>query len=337
MAGYHLLSLNLHARLPGASPEPAAAAAEFAEEGVIVYPIAIGNGGDGIDPDTLRAFNLIAEKTGGKVFTAEKADGVVDAILDILEEVGGDPETSQGADLALAASAAPQVAPTGSDLTYSFTAMNVGAVNAVDVALTALRPTGVALRSADAPACWSCAGPDEEGVVICAAPALAAGESVTINLTATIDCALPGGASLDAPASINSAAADPDPVNNFASADATASNPAPLMGTVSPSLTELWPANHKMVGVALDYAVTDNCGEPANTLSVTSNEPVNGNGDGDTAPDWEIIDAHQVRLRAERDGGGAGRVYTVTVTSTDSAGNSSSRSVMVRVPKSRGR
>jgi hypothetical protein len=68
--------------------------------------------------------------------------------------------------------------------------------------------------------------------------------------------------------------------------------------------------------------------------SVTSSEPANGTGDGDTAPDFEIVDpSFLVRLRSERAGGGAGRVYNVTVTCTDGT-NASSASTTVAVPKS---
>jgi len=57
----------------------------------------------------------------------------------------------------------------------------------------------------------------------------------------------------------------------------------------------------------------------------------NGTGDGDTSPDWEIVDAHHVRLRAERSGAGSGRIYTITITATDSRGNVSSQIVSVSV------
>jgi hypothetical protein len=88
-----------------------------------------------------------------------------------------------------------------------------------------------------------------------------------------------------------------------------------------------------MVNVTVSYTAADNCGQVTCVLSVTSNEPVNGTGDGDTAPDWEIVDAHHVRLRAERSGNGNGRIYTIAITCTDGAQNSSSRTVTVTVPK----
>jgi len=114
---------------------------------------------------------------------------------------------------------------------------------------------------------------------------------------------------------------------------------AAVITGASANPSSLWPPNHKMVDVTVSYNVTDNC-DPSSaitcTLSVSSNEPINGTGDGDTAPDWEIMDAHHVRLRAERAGNGNGRIYTITITCTDSAGNSSRQNVMVRVPHDQG-
>ena len=70
-------------------------------------------------------------------------------------------------------------------------------------------------------------------------------------------------------------------------------------------------------------------------LSVTSNEPLDGTGDGDTSPDWEIIDAHHVRLRGERAANGNGRIYTIAIRCTDVHGNSSAGTATVSVPRNR--
>ncbi len=94
----------------------------------------------------------------------------------------------------------------------------------------------------------------------------------------------------------------------------------------------LWPPNHQMVPIRVNYTATDNCSVGC-VLTVTSNEPINGQGDGDTAPDWQIIDAHNILLRSERSGKGNGRVYTIRVTCTDPAGNTVVRTTTVTVPK----
>ncbi|MBV9924246.1 MAG: HYR domain-containing protein [Acidobacteria bacterium] len=109
---------------------------------------------------------------------------------------------------------------------------------------------------------------------------------------------------------------------------------APNVSGVAADPSVLWPPNHSMRDVALTYTATDNCGAVSCAVSgVTSNEPANGTGDGDTAPDFEIVGPTLVRLRAERSGSGNGRTYTVTVTCSDGI-NSASKSVAVNVPKS---
>lgn len=103
---------------------------------------------------------------------------------------------------------------------------------------------------------------------------------------------------------------------------------APVVSAVTPSTQMLWPPNHKMWDVMLSYTSTDNCAVTGCQVSVTSNEAVNG------SPDWEIVNNRHIRLRAERDGKGDGRIYTITVTCRDAAGNSTSRTTTVSVPHS---
>ena len=100
--------------------------------------------------------------------------------------------------------------------------------------------------------------------------------------------------------------------------------------TTNPS--SLWPPNHQMENVTVNYTATDNCPVTC-VLTVTSNEPINGLGDGDTAPDWIVVDDHHVQLRAERSGKGNGRIYTITTTCTDASGNAVMKTSTVLVPK----
>jgi hypothetical protein len=109
----------------------------------------------------------------------------------------------------------------------------------------------------------------------------------------------------------------------------------PVISGVSANPSILWPPNHKMVLVTINYAVQDNCSPVAaitNFLTAESNEPEDGTGDGDTGPDMMVVDAHHVWLRAERAGNGNGRIYTVTIHSTDDCGNTATTTVNVYVP-----
>ena len=111
----------------------------------------------------------------------------------------------------------------------------------------------------------------------------------------------------------------------------------PVISNIQAEPCSLWPPNHKMVTVTINYEVEDNCSDQQHitrTLSIASNEPINGTGDGDTEPlDYEVIgyDAHTVSLRAERAGNGNGRIYTIYITATDDCGNTAVDSTKVYV------
>lgn len=115
---------------------------------------------------------------------------------------------------------------------------------------------------------------------------------------------------------------------------------APVI-TLNGSTITLWPPNHSYRTVSISDLVssaTDNCS--ANLLSsvvissVSSDESENGNGDGNTFNDIVIAaDCKSVQVRAERQGGGNGRVYRINFKVTDSAGNTSTVTGKVYVPK----
>jgi predicted extracellular nuclease len=103
---------------------------------------------------------------------------------------------------------------------------------------------------------------------------------------------------------------------------------------VSVTPDTLWPPNHKYVTVQATVTFWDNF-DPNPTLelvSVTSNEPDNGDDDGDTIDDIVIHDDFTFELRAERSGIGDGRIYTITYQATDACGNSTVATVTVTVP-----
>ena len=113
---------------------------------------------------------------------------------------------------------------------------------------------------------------------------------------------------------------------------------APVIAPKS-STTMLWPPDHTLRPVTIQANAADKSGGAVVlAVVVQSNEPANDGGDGSTDVDWYIdpVDnatgAIALQLRAERAGGGAGRVYTVTITATDESGNISSAAVQVCVP-----
>jgi uncharacterized repeat protein (TIGR01451 family) len=237
-----------------------------------------------------------------------------------------------GTDLAITKTVVPDSVLTGSNVTNTITVVNNGPNAAGDLTVTDTLPASTTFVSCSSTGGGVCGGSGNNRTVTFTS--LAAGASATITLVANVNCSLANGTAISNVASVSSATPDSNPNNNSATANFTGSNPPPAINGVSANPSALWPPNHKMVGVAINYSVTDNCGSPSCTLSVSSNEPINGTGDGDTAPDWEIIDTHHVRLRAEQSGNGNGRIYTITITCRDSAGKSSSKSVTVRVSKS---
>lgn len=109
-------------------------------------------------------------------------------------------------------------------------------------------------------------------------------------------------------------------------------NVAPQINGLSLSQYSLWAPDHKMRDIIVNYNIVDNCvSSPNVTISITSNEPVNGTADGDTDPDWQVIDLHHIKLRAERASNGNGRIYTVTITVNDGCNPPVSQSKQVFV------
>jgi hypothetical protein len=114
---------------------------------------------------------------------------------------------------------------------------------------------------------------------------------------------------------------------------------APVI-TASVADSCLWPPNHNLVDVGLSLAVTDNCTPTAQIaidVKVTSDErPEANEGDGHFSPDAVVTGTNVnqvVRVRAERAGGGDGRVYLIRITATDQFNNTSLKVLRVGVPK----
>jgi hypothetical protein len=111
---------------------------------------------------------------------------------------------------------------------------------------------------------------------------------------------------------------------------------SPVIRRVVANPAMLWPPNHRMVPVKIQVQADDCSRVKSKIVSVSSNEPVNGRGDGNTAPDWQITGDLTVKLRAERSGRGNDRIYTITVEASDGINPPTQGTVEVKVPHNLG-
>ena len=118
------------------------------------------------------------------------------------------------------------------------------------------------------------------------------------------------------------------------SAPVTQSTSVTVRDTTPPSITSLTaspsvlsPPNHKMVPISIGVSASDICDSSPTTkiISVTSNEA--------GGSQYQVTGNLTLDVQAERNGGGNGRVYTITVQALDSSGNATTKSVTVTVPK----
>ncbi len=111
--------------------------------------------------------------------------------------------------------------------------------------------------------------------------------------------------------------------------------PPQLSVIVTPNL--LWPPNHKLADISADIVTTDECDPDPQVrlISITSSEPDNGLGDGDTENDIQNADIgtddRAFNLRMERQGENGGRVYSIVYEATDASGNTTQQTVTVEV------
>lgn len=128
--------------------------------------------------------------------------------------------------------------------------------------------------------------------------------------------------------------------------EVTVGDGSPPVVELSSDTATLWPPNHKYHAFAAgDYVASamDACGAPIPPEDVTftrvsSDEPDNSNGDGNTTEDILYSDGCRgVLLRSERRGPGDGRVYEASVGASDAAGQVGEAVLTVSVPKSQGK
>ncbi|MEE8465681.1 MAG: PASTA domain-containing protein [Dehalococcoidia bacterium] len=106
----------------------------------------------------------------------------------------------------------------------------------------------------------------------------------------------------------------------------------------TPSVSILWPPNHKFAAINV-LGVTGPDGDAATITidSIFQDEPVDARSSGNTDPDGLGVGTATAQVRTERSGSGNGRVYHIGFTADYGDGDGCSGTVLVGVPHDRGK
>jgi hypothetical protein len=106
----------------------------------------------------------------------------------------------------------------------------------------------------------------------------------------------------------------------------------PTITNVSATPNRLWPPNHDLVSITVNYTASDDTDTSLTVwLTATSTEADSGLGDDDKPNDIQPVNGHTIKLRAERFSK-AGRTYTITIHAMDDSGSETTKTVTVFVP-----
>ncbi len=281
---------------------------------------------------------------------SDSFDPAGDEISFSWHQTGGPAVSLSGADTSVATFTAPQVGQDGATLTFELTVSD-GAADDVDEVIVTVEnvnhdpvanagpdqtrdentqvgldgggssdPDGDALSFAwlqtDGPAVVLSGA--NSATPTFTAPSVVGVDSVALTFEVTVDDGL-GGMSSD---SVTITVLD--------------TNAPPACELAAASSNKLWPPNHKLKTIEITGVMDPEDGSVAITiLGVTQDEPVDGQGDGDTSPD-AVIQGDTVLVRSERAGGGNGRIYRIEFEANDGAGGVCTGFVTVCVPHDQG-
>lgn len=94
-------------------------------------------------------------------------------------------------------------------------------------------------------------------------------------------------------------------------------NDPPNCEALAANISTIWSPNHEMVSVSIDESSVSDIDSTIFEITltdITHDEAINGLGDGNTDPDWDL---EAGTIRAERSGTGNGRTYTISVNVND--------------------
>jgi len=236
------------------------------------------------------------------------------------------------ADLRITKKAPAQVVA-GVDFDYLITVANAGPEKASSVLISDQLPAGVQFRSAQVSSGGTSSGTGNQRQV--SFPSLGVGATAEVKFTVTPLCSVPDRSGLTNGVQVGSSTSDPNTADNSVSVVSQVSNPSPTLGRVTAKPSSL-KATNELVDVTIEYTHSSHCDTCTLSVKVTKkgkgddddDEERHGKHAGAAAPDFEVVDDHHVRLRAELK-----NRYLVTVTCVDPLGRTVSGSVKVKVKK----
>ena len=166
--------------------------------------------------------------------------------------------------------------------------------------------------------------------------------TATVTVTPLSDCMVEGNETVDFTVQPGAGYGVGSPSAASGTIVNTPDSTAPTITLIPNVNMTLWPPDHQYESVAVtDFvaSASDSCDATVNLnsvyiLKITSDEVENGSGDGNTLNDIVIgATCKTAQLRAERQGSGDGRVYTITFKVKDSAGNFATATTQVTVRK----
>ncbi len=156
------------------------------------------------------------------------------------------------ADVAVSVADAPDPVTSGTSLTYTITVSNNGPDTAANVSLSDTLPVGTTFASLAAPGGWSCSTPaaGAGGTITCSNPSLSVGGGAVFTVTVAVAPSVTMGTVLSNAASVTSSTADPNSLNNSATATTAVAASADL------TLVVVEAPDPVIVGHDIAYTVT---------------------------------------------------------------------------------
>jgi Bacterial Ig domain/Calx-beta domain len=173
----------------------------------------------------------------------------------------------------------------------------------------------------------------------------AGSSTATVTVTPLTDCTVEGNETVDFTVQPGSGYGVGSPSVASGTIANTPDSTPPTITLIPNVNMTLWPPDHTYRSISVtDFvaSASDNCDPNVDIndvyiLKITSDEPENGTGDGNTLNDIVIApDCKSAQLRSERSVLGDGRVYTITFKVQDSFGNFTTATAQVTVRTSPG-